>query len=116
MMASFSSKRDARGLSARDGAAASEDLRDRIWSPGLATGMAKDKARSSSPGRNWLQISDQELVGHDRGGAEHLGAAHRDAGAVLIDQPGDEILLLLAPGLGAVGLRVDDHIAQIQVV
>src|SRR5207248_1014907 len=63
-----------------------------------------------------LQVRDQQLVAHNRRGAEHLGAAHRDARTVLVDDPGDEVLLLLAPGLPAIGLRVDDHVAQIEVV
>jgi hypothetical protein len=63
-----------------------------------------------------LQVGDEYLVGHDRGRAQHLGAADRDAGRILVDDARHEILGLLAPAFGALGLRVDDHVGQEQVV
>jgi hypothetical protein len=91
-------------------------LRDRIFK---ARGRHRNGERQrqillARPQR--LQIGDQQLVAHDCRGTEHLGAAHRDAAAVLIDQPGDEVLLLLAPRLGPVCLRVDDDVAEVMVV
>ena len=62
-----------------------------------------------------LQIGDQHLVGHDRGRSEHLGAADGDAGGILVDDARDEVLSLVAPVLGALGLRVDDHVGEEQV-
>ena len=34
---------------------------------------------------------------------------------ILVDDAGDEILFLLAPGLAALGLRIDDHVGEEQV-
>ena len=63
-----------------------------------------------------LQIGDEHLVGHDRAGAEHLGAADGQSGGVLIDDLRDQLFRLVTPVPGAIGLRIDDHIGQIQVV
>ena len=63
-----------------------------------------------------LQIGDEHFVGHDRGGAEHLGAADGDAARILIDDPRHQILILLAPAFAALGLRIDDHVGEKKIV
>jgi hypothetical protein len=55
-------------------------------------------------------------LAHDRAGAEHFRATYRQARGVFIDDLGDEFLRLVAPILGAVGLRIDDDIGQEKVV
>ena len=47
---------------------------------------------------------------------EHLSAADSDAAAVLIDDTRDQIVGLLAPVLRALGLRVDDHVSEEDIV
>ena len=64
-----------------------------------------------------LQVRDQDLLGHDRAGAEHLGAAHGHAFRILVHDPHGHLLArLLAPRLGAVALRIDDDVAEVEVV
>ena len=64
-----------------------------------------------------LDAGDQHLVGHDAAGRQHLGAAHRDPGHIAIDDAGREVrVLLLAGALRAVGLRVDDHVGEVEIV
>ena len=63
-----------------------------------------------------LQIGDEHFVGHDRGGAEHLGAADGDAARVFIDDPRHQILILLAPAFAPFGLRIDDHVGEKKIV
>ena len=46
-----------------------------------------------------LEIGDQDLIRHDRAGAEHLGAAHRDPARILVDELRDQLVILLAPRL-----------------
>jgi hypothetical protein len=76
-------------------------------------GSAQQKARSSSLER--LQVGDEHVVRHDRAGAEHLGAADGDARLILVDHARHQVVVLVAPVLGAVGLRVDDHVGQEQI-
>ena len=68
----------------------------------------------------WLQrldAGDQDLVGHDCAGRQHLGATHRDPRRIAIDHAGRQVLvLLLARALRAIRLRVDDHIGEVEVV
>ena len=62
-----------------------------------------------------MQIGDEDFVRHDRRCAEHLGAANGDAGRILVDDARDQILRLFAPGLAALGLRIDDDVGQEQI-
>jgi len=54
-------------------------------------------ARPSSAGQRFLagfqrlHVGDQQFVGHDRAGAEHLGAADGDAGGILVDNAGNQV-------------------------
>src|SRR5262245_52834238 len=63
-----------------------------------------------------LQVGYQNLVGHNRTGAQQLGAANRNACGVLIDDASDEIFRLVTPVLGAFRLRVDDDVGEIIVI
>jgi hypothetical protein len=63
-----------------------------------------------------LHIGNEHLVGHDRGGAEHLRAPDGDAPGVLIDYGCDQIVGLTAPVFTPFCLRVDDDVSQIEVV
>ena len=76
-------------------ACASNDLRDRIFSPLALSGTIAVTLCFSSPGFQRLDGRDQHLVGHRAAGAEHLRAADRDALAVLVAHAGDEELVRL---------------------
>ena len=114
--ASFSSKRDDSGLSAADTAAASKDLRDRIFSPGVATGTAKEIARSSSPGRSGCRLATNSSLARIVAVPSILAPRTVMPALSSSTRRGDQVRLLLAPGFAAVGLRVDDDVAEVEVV
>jgi len=60
----FSSNCDDSGLSNRETAAASNDFRDRILRPEVATGSRTTAPDPPRPAQR-LQIGDQDLVAHD---------------------------------------------------
>jgi hypothetical protein len=67
--------------------------------------------------RQRLDAGDEHLVRHDPRGRQHLGAADRQPGRILVDDPGSEERVGLGVGrLRAVGLGIDDHISEKQVV
>ena len=67
--------------------------------------------------RQRLDAGDEHLVGHDGRGPQHLGAADGQAGRVLVDDAGGEERVGLGVGrLRAVGLGIDDHVGEEQVV
>ena len=64
-----------------------------------------------------LNRSDEHFVGQRAAGAEHLGAAKRDALAVFVAHAGhQEIVRLLARAPAAVRLRADDDVGEIEIV
>ncbi len=86
---------------------------------GQALGVHRDRERQGVvliAGLQRLDAGDEDFIGHDAAGRQHLGAAHRNALCILIHHAGgQERILLLRRALGAVGLRVDDDVGEIAV-
>ena len=68
-------------------------------------------------GLQCLKAGHEQFVRHDATGRQHLGATNGDAIGVFVDDRGDKLRVgLIAGGFRLVGLRIDDHVRQEQVV
>ena len=64
-----------------------------------------------------LDAGDEHLVGHDAAGREHLRATDGQSFRVLGDHAGgQEFVRLLMGGLRPIGLGIDDHVGQVELV